>query len=225
MKGKVILVTGANGALGSAVVQHLLELGATVAGTARNANQFLPANPNFSPIFADLASSAGASEAVNAVLGRSSKIDGLVHTVGGFAFGGLREMPEQEWRRLCDENLNSAYYLLHAALGPMRERRHGRIVMIGSLAAAQPQANLSSYIATKAALHALVQSAALENAEFGITINAILPATIDTPANRAAMPTADPSKWLAPAKLAMLCAQLLADPDGTLTGALLPVEH
>jgi NAD(P)-dependent dehydrogenase (short-subunit alcohol dehydrogenase family) len=225
MKGMVILVTGANGGLGSVVVQHLLEQGATVAGTARNANQSLPAHPEFLPIFADLASAAGASEAVRSVLSSFSKIDGIVHTVGGFFFGALHQMPDLGWQRLVDENLNSAFYLLRAALEPMRDRRYGRIVMIGSLAAAQPQANLSAYVATKAALHALVQSVALESRDFGITINAILPGTIDTAANRAAMPASDPSGWLPPQKLAKLCAQLLSDPVGILTGALLPLER
>ena len=149
----------------------------------------------------------------------------MVHTVGGFASGALHEMPDQDWKRLCEDNLYAAFYLLRAVLAPMRDRRHGRIVVIGSLAAVQPQANLSAYVATKAALHALVQSAALENRDFGISINAILPGTIDTAANRAAMPAADPSRWLSPQKLAQLCTRLLQDPDGALTGALLPLER
>jgi NAD(P)-dependent dehydrogenase (short-subunit alcohol dehydrogenase family) len=224
MKGRVILVTGANGGVGTAVVQQLLEMGASVAGASRSTNQALSSRPEFLPIAADLATFEGAAQSVNAVLEHFSRIDGLVHTVGGFAFGALHEMSEQQWRRLCDENLNSAFYLLRAVLPPMRERRHGRVVMIGSLAAAVPQSNLSAYVATKAGLHALVQSAALENRRSGIAINAILPGTIDTAANRVAMPNADPSHWLSPQKLARLCAQLLSDPDGALTGALLPLE-
>lgn len=223
MKGKVILVTGANGGVGSAVVQHLLELGASVAGVSRSFTQ--SEHPDFFSIPADLASASGAAQAIRAVLERFSKIDGVVHTVGGFAFGALHELSEQEWTRLCDENLNSAFYLLRAILGPMRELRYGRIVIIGSLAAVVPQANLSAYTATKAGLHALVQSTALESREFNLTINAILPGTIDTPANRSAMPAADPSHWLSPQKLAKLCVQLLSDPDGILTGALLPLER
>ena len=225
MKGKAILVTGATGAVGTAVVRHLLELGASVAGASRTPNQTAHSHPEWISIAADLATSAGATEAVNAVRERFSKLDGLVHTVGGFAFGPLHDLPDQDWDRLCDENLNSAFHLLHAALPPMRERHHGRIVMIGSLAATVPQANLAAYVATKAGLHALVQSAASENREFGITINAVLPGTIDTAANRTAMPAVDPSHWLSPQKIAVLCAQLLSDPDGVLSGALLPLER
>jgi NAD(P)-dependent dehydrogenase (short-subunit alcohol dehydrogenase family) len=177
------------------------------------------------PVAADLASSAGAAAAVNAVLERFSRIDGLVHAVGGFAFGALHEISDREWQRLCDQNLYSAFYLLRAVLPAMRARRHGRIVMIGSLAALQPQANLSAYVATKSALHALVQSVALENLDLDIAINAILPGTIDTAANRMAMPASDPARWLSPQKLAQFCAQLLQDPGGVLTGALLPLEH
>jgi len=225
VKDKVILVTGANGALGSVVAQHLLALGATVAGADRTEVASQPPAKEFFSVAADLSSTAGAAEVVRAVVERYSRIDGVVHTVGGFALGPLHELSDQEWSRLVDTNLNSAFYLLRAVLVHMRERHNGRIVMIGSFAAAQPQPNLSAYIATKAALHALVQSAALENRYFGITLNAILPGTINTAANRAAMPAADPSRWLAPQKLAQLCAQLLRDPDGTLTGALLPLER
>jgi NAD(P)-dependent dehydrogenase (short-subunit alcohol dehydrogenase family) len=222
---EVVLVTGASGGVGTVVVQHLLDLGASVAGVSRNANPALAAHPGFHPVAADLSSSAGASAAVGSTLERFSRIDGVVHTVGGFAFGALHEMSEKEWQRLCDENLNSAFYLLRAVLPVMRERRHGRIVMIGSLAATQPQANLSAYVATKSGLHALVQSVAMENRGFDITINAILPGTINTAANRAAMPNADPAQWLSPQKLAQLCAQLLFDAEGLLTGALLPLER
>jgi NAD(P)-dependent dehydrogenase (short-subunit alcohol dehydrogenase family) len=225
VKDKVILVTGAHGALGSVVVQHLLSLGATVAGADRAEAPSAAQAAEFFSVPADLSTSAGAAAAIHAVIEQFSRIDGVVHTVGGFAFGALHELSDQEWGRLVDANLNSAFHLLRAVLGPMRERRYGRIVMIGSLAAAQPQPNLSAYVATKAALHALVQSAALENRYFDVTINAILPGTINTAANRAAMPAADPARWLAPLKLAQLCAQLLGDPDGTLTGALLPLER
>ena len=222
---EVILVTGSSGGAGAVIAQQLLKRGAKVAGASRNGQQIIQGYPEFLSIAADLASAAGAGTAVRAVLERFSRIDGLVHTVGGFAFGALHELPEQEWRQLVDENLHSAYYLLRAALVPMRERRHGRIVVLGSLAAMQPHANFSAYVATKAALHALVQAVALENRGFDITINAILPGTIDTAMNRAAMPEADRARWLSPQKLALLCAQLVSDPEGTLTGALLPLER
>ena len=112
---------------------------------------------------------------------------------------------------MVDENLNSAYYLLRAALPAHAWARHGRIVVLGSLAAVQPHANFSAYVATKAALHSLVQAVALENRGLDITINAILPGTIDTAMNRTAMPEADRSRWLSPQKLALLCAQLIGD--------------
>jgi NAD(P)-dependent dehydrogenase (short-subunit alcohol dehydrogenase family) len=225
MQGQVILVTGAAGDVGSKIVQYLLRRGATVAGASRKGGQTVQGHPEFLSVAADLASAAGGATAVRAVVERFGKIDGMVHTVGGFSFSPLHELPEEEWRRLVDENLNSAYYCLRAALVPMRAQRSGRIVLIGSLAATQAHAGFSAYVATKAALHSLVQAVALENREQGIAINAILPGTIDTAVNRAAMPEADPSRWLSPQKIALLCAQLLSDPEGTITGALLPMER
>jgi NAD(P)-dependent dehydrogenase (short-subunit alcohol dehydrogenase family) len=207
------------------IVQQLLKRGVQVAGASRQGGQTVPGYPEFFSIAADLSSAAGAGTAVRSVLEHFSRIDGVVHTVGGFAFGALHELPEQKWHELVNENLHSAYYVLRAALVPMRQRRHGRIVVLGSLAATQAHANFSAYVATKAALHALVQSVALENRGVDITVNAILPGTIDTPMNRAAMPETDRSQWLSPQKLSLLCAQLVTDPEGTLTGALLPLER
>jgi len=225
MQGNVILVTGSAGDLGSHVTAHLLKRGARVAGASRKGNQTIESFPDFLSIAADLATAAGGAAAVRATVERFSKIDGLVHTVGGFSFGPLHELPEQEWRRLVDQNLNSAYYCLRAALQVMRTKRHGRIVMIGSLAATQAHAGFSAYVATKAALHSLVQAVALENRGLDITINAIMPGTIDTPTNRAAMPDEDRTRWVSPQKIALLCAQLLSDSEGTMTGALLPLER
>lgn len=225
MQGQVILVTGAAGDVGSKIVQYLLRRGASVAGASRKGGQTIQGYPEFLSVAADLASAAGGSAVVRAAVEHFGKIDGLVHTVGGFSFAPLHELPEEEWRRLVDENLNSAYYCLRAALVPMRAQRSGRIVLIGSLAATQAHAGFSAYVATKAALHSLVQAVALENRELGIAINAILPGTIDTAVNRAAMPEADPTRWLSPQKIALLCAQLLSDPEGTISGALLPLER
>jgi NAD(P)-dependent dehydrogenase (short-subunit alcohol dehydrogenase family) len=225
MQGKVILVTGSAGDVGSKIAQHLLRRGASVAGASRKGGQTMEGFPQFVSVAADLASAAGAGTAVRTAIERFGRIDGMVHTVGGFSFGALQELPEEEWRRLVDENLNSAYYCLRAALVPMRAQRRGRIVVLGSLAALQAHAGFSAYVATKAALHSLVQAVALENRDLGISINAILPATIDTAVNRAAMPDTDPARWLSPQKIALLCAQLLSDPEGTITGALLPLER
>jgi NAD(P)-dependent dehydrogenase (short-subunit alcohol dehydrogenase family) len=225
MQGKVILVTGSAGDVGGNVVRYLLRRGAKVGGASRKGGQTVEGYPEFLSVAADLASAAGAGTAVRAVVEHFGKIDGMVHTVGGFSFGALHELPENEWRRLVDVNLNSAYYCLRAALVPMRAQRQGRIVVLGSLAATQAHAGFSAYVATKAALHSLVQAVALENRDLGIAINAILPGTIDTAVNRAAMPEADRSRWLSPQKLALLCAQLLNDPEGTISGALLPLER
>jgi NAD(P)-dependent dehydrogenase (short-subunit alcohol dehydrogenase family) len=225
MQGQVFLVTGSAGEVGAQVSRHLLNGGASVVGASRKGEQTIPGHPEFVSVAADLATAAGAAGAVRTAMERFQKIDGLVHTVGGFSYGPLHEMPEQEWKRLVDENLNSAYYVLRAALAPMRANRYGRIVMIGSLAATQPHAGFSAYVATKSALHSLVQAVALENRGIDVTVNAILPGTIDTAINRQAMPNEDRTRWLSTQKLALMCAQLLEDPAGTMSGTLIPLER
>jgi NAD(P)-dependent dehydrogenase (short-subunit alcohol dehydrogenase family) len=225
MQGQVILVTGSAGAVGEQISRDLLNRGATVVGVSRKGEQTIAGHPEFVSVAADVATAAGGATAVRTAIERFQKIDGLVHTVGGFSYGPLHELPENEWKRLVDENLNSAYYCLRAALVPMRANRHGRIVMIGSLAATQPHAGFSAYVATKAALHSLVQAVALENRGLDIAINAILPGTIDTPMNRQAMPNEDRTRWLSLQKLALMCAQLLEDPAGTMSGVLIPLER
>lgn len=221
----MVLVTGSNGGAGTAIVQMLLRRGLRVAGASRHGQQTVEGYPEFVSIAGDMATAAGAAAAVRATIERFSRIDGLVHTVGGFTYGALHEMEEKEWRRMVDENLHAAFYVLRAALPPMRAQRHGRIVVVGSLAALQAHANFSAYVATKAALHSLVQAVAAENRAMNVNINAILPGTMDTEMNRQTMPQADRTRWLSPQKLGLLCAQLVTDPEGTLTGALLPLER
>jgi len=120
-------------------------------------------------------------------------------------------------------NLNAAFYVLRAVVPVMREAGRGRIIAIGSRQAVQPAANVGAYSASKAALVSLVQTVALENKDKNIRANAILPGTMDTPANRAAMPKANFDKWVKPAHVADLVVMLAGDVGGEITGAAIPV--
>jgi NAD(P)-dependent dehydrogenase (short-subunit alcohol dehydrogenase family) len=121
-------------------------------------------------------------------------------------------------------NLTSAFYLSRAVVPHMRKAGFGRIVAVGSLTATEPHAGLGAYVTFKAALVTLIRTLALENGAAGITANAVLPGTMDTPANRSAMPDADFSKWLKTSDVAETIHWLASDSAGQVNGAAIPVR-
>jgi NAD(P)-dependent dehydrogenase (short-subunit alcohol dehydrogenase family) len=224
MKGKIALVTGANGGLGTYVTQALLDAGATVVGLSRKIQQSEFSSPNFTALSAEISNAAGANSAVDSLLSRFGKLDILVHTVGGFDGGkSIAETDDATFHRMFDVNLYSAFYLLRAAIPLMRKTGNGRIVGIGSRAALEPGAGVAAYSASKAALVSLIRTVAQENKDAGITANAILPGAMDTPTNRKDMPKADFSKWVRPAAVAGLIAWLVSDAGKDVNGAVIPV--
>jgi len=149
----------------------------------------------------------------------------LVHVLGGFAGGTpVAETDDATWEQMCDLNLTSAFYVLRAAIPHLRKSGAGRIVAIGSLAAVEPHAGLGAYVTFKSALVSLVRTVALENKDVGLTANVVLPGTMDTPANRKAMPGADFSKWLKPADVADLVLWLADERAAQITGTAIPID-
>jgi NAD(P)-dependent dehydrogenase (short-subunit alcohol dehydrogenase family) len=224
MKGKVVLVTGANGGLGVHVTQAFLDAGATVIGSSRKIQQSSFNSSAFTAISAEISSPNGARALVDQAITRVGTIDVLVHTVGGFSGGqSIAETDDATFQQMFDVNLNSAFYLLRAALPPMRKTGNGRIIAIGSRAAVDPGPGVGAYSASKAALVSLIRTVAAENKDVGITANVILPGTMDTPANRKAMPDADVSKWVQPVNVARLVVWLAGDAGEDVSGAVIPV--
>ncbi|HEY1756843.1 MAG TPA: SDR family NAD(P)-dependent oxidoreductase [Bryobacteraceae bacterium] len=224
ISSQVVLITGANGGLGTNVTEEFLAAGAVVIGTSLAiADSDFP-NPRFTAIAADLTDAQAAQKLAADVLGRFQKIDTLVHVMGGFAGGKpIAETDESTWERMLSLNLKSAVNILRAVIPGMRKAGRGRIVAIGSRTAAEPAANLSAYNASKAALVSLIQTAALENKDLDIAANVILPGTMNTGPNRAAMPGADPAKWVQPERVAALIAFLASPAGAQITGAAIPV--
>jgi NAD(P)-dependent dehydrogenase (short-subunit alcohol dehydrogenase family) len=164
MNGKVVLVTGADGGLGTYVTQAFLDVGATVIGTSRKIQQSDFNNPNFTALPAEISTLAGAKTLVDRVVTRFGKLDVLVHTVGGFAGGqSIADTDDATFQRMFDVNLNSAFHILRATLLPLRKAGAGRIIAIGSRAALEPGAGVGAYSASKAALVSLIKTVALEN--------------------------------------------------------------
>src|SRR5450631_1677470 len=224
MPGKTALITGANGGLGTHVTKALLDAGFAVVGLAPKIQQSDFDHPNFTALPVALDSLAVAKKATDAVIARFGKIDVLAHLVGGFAGGqNVSDTDDATYQRMFDMNVNSAFHLLRAVLPHMRKTGTGRIIGIGSRAAESPGATVGAYSASKAALVSLNGTATIENKDAGITANVILPGTMDTPANRKAMPGADLSQWVQPASIASLIVWLAGDAGRDVTGATIPV--
>lgn len=224
MKGKIVLVAGADGGLGRHVTQAFLDAGATVVGLAPRIQASAFAHPAFVPLPAEIASGESASAAVETVIKRHGRIDVLAHLVGGFSGGpSLAETDEAAFDRMFELNVKIAFYMLRAVIPVMRKAGSGRIIAIGSRAAQDPGPGVGAYSASKAALVSLIRTVAAENKDAGITANVILPGTMDTPGNRAAMPGADRSGWVQPASVASLILWLAGEAGRDVNGAAIPV--
>jgi NAD(P)-dependent dehydrogenase (short-subunit alcohol dehydrogenase family) len=225
MKDRVVLITGAKGELGTHVTQRFLAAGATVVGTSRNISQKDFSQSNFVALPADFTKAVAVRDAIESIFTRFGKLDVLVHVLGGFTGGPIvAETDDATWEQMRDLNLTSAFYVLRAAIPHLRKSGSGRIVAIGSLTAVEPHAGLGAYVTFKAALTMLVRTVALENRNTGLTANVVLPGTMDTPANRKAMPAADFSKWVQPSEVADLVLWLADEKAAHITGTAIPVD-
>src|SRR5467141_4373284 len=225
MNNKVVLITGAKGGLGSFVTRRFLATGATVVGASRSISQADFPEANFVALPVDFTKAGAVRAAVESIVSRFGRLDALVHLLGGFAGGQtLAETDDATWEQMCDLNLTSAFYVLRAAIPHLRKSGKGRIIAIGSLTAVEPHPQLGAYTTFKAALTTLVRTVALENKDAGLTANVILPGTMDTPANRKAMPRADFSKWVQPGDVADVVLWLADDRAAHITGNAIPVD-
>ena len=225
MADRVVLITGAKGGLGSFVTQRFLQTSATVVGVALNISQNdFPAS-NFLALPADVTNPAAVNRMTDSILEQYHRLDVLVHVVGAFAGGkSVAETDDSTWKQMQELNLTSAFYVLRATIPHLRKSGSGRIVAIGSLAAAEPHPGLGAYVTFKSALVSLVRTVALENKDARLTANIVLPGTMDTPANRKAMPSADSSKWLQPADVADLVLWLTDERAAHITGTAIPID-
>lgn len=219
---RLVLVTGASGGLGESVTSRFLADGAQVVAVARHWTLSHP-HPRLAAWEADLTRPEDCQALLEKVEKQYGRLDILAHILGGFAGGtSIPETSGETWRQMLDLNLSPLFYLARGALPLMRKNGWGRIVAVGSRPGLNPVPGLSAYSVSKAGVHALIRAIAAEVQGSAITANAVLPSVIDTPANRQAMPTADPSKWVAPASLAGVIAWLASDAAADVSGALVP---
>ncbi|TNJ32905.1 SDR family oxidoreductase [Arenimonas terrae] len=223
LTGKTIAVTGAFGALGTAVVRELQAQGARVAAIDFAAAPRDPASLQGASLHGGV--DLGQAEAAEAVFAAIAKqhggLDGLVNIAGGFRWEKIDGGSLDTWDTLYRMNLRTAVSACQAALPHLPDG--GRIVNIGANGAVKAGAGMGAYAASKAGVARLTEALAEELKDRGITVNALLPSIIDTPVNRTDMPDADFSRWVQPAQLADAIAFLLSARASAITGALIPV--
>jgi NAD(P)-dependent dehydrogenase (short-subunit alcohol dehydrogenase family) len=217
-----VVISGGTGGLGRAVTQTLLEAGWRVVVPYNNEHEVehVQTHGRLQLVRADLFDPAAANEVVDRAGGR---LRALVNLVGGFsAAGRVHETPIEDFESQFKVNLRPTYLLCHAAIPRMLEHG-GSIVCVSTRAVLRPFSGAAGYIASKAAVLAFVDALAAEYTADGVRANAILPSVIDTPANRAAQPDADYSRWVAPAQIALVIRFLCAEDSAPTSGAHIPV--
>ena len=220
---RTVVLTGASGNLGRAVAAAFADAGANLAlldvrpGSIReNARQIF--------VRTDLLDARSVQAAVGEILRRFGRIDVLCNLAGGFRMGPpLHETPAQDWDFLFDLNARTVFHAASAVVPAMLKSGGGKIVNVGAWAAQKGAAQMGAYIASKSAVIRLTETMAAELRERNINVNCVLPTILDTPENRAAMPDADPRRWVAPQDLARVILFLASDAARAVHGAALPV--
>ena len=221
------IVTGGTGGLGSAVVTRLLDDGwrVVVPWVFEHELERVPRRDGLELIEADLCDPQAVAEVVSTAAGAAGPpLRGLVNLIGGFHAGGrVHETPVDVFEKQFRLNLRPTYLVTQATLPHMVQAGAGAIVCVGTRAALQPFSGAAGYVSSKAAVIAFAHAVAVEYKHDGIRCNAILPSVIDTPGNRASMPNADHERWVKPAEIAGVIAQLLSDDFSPTSGAAIPV--
>lgn len=223
-----VLVTGATGGLGPAVVAAFLDDGWRVVATSRSGRppQDLVGSDRLEPVATDLFEPADVAEAVTlAAADRAgAPLRALVNLVGGYAAGGLvHETPVEQFERQLTLNLRPTYLVTQAVLPHLVEGGGGAVVCVSARAAVAPFRGAGGYVSAKAAVLAFSQAVAVEYRAAGVRCNAVLPSVIDTPANRADQPGADTSRWVPPEQVAAVIRFLCSDDSAPTSGAAIPV--
>jgi NAD(P)-dependent dehydrogenase (short-subunit alcohol dehydrogenase family) len=222
MKGKVVVITGALGALGRVVAETAAARGAKVAGVDHAPSQLAATPERLELGGVDLSDPVQAKKAIDAAAQHFGRLDALINIAGGFAFETVADGDDKTWQRMHALNVLTALNASRAALPHLASSNAGRIVNIGAIGALQAGAGMGAYAASKAGVHRLTEALAAEW-KGKVTVNAVLPSIIDTAANRQSMPKADFSKWVQPQELAEVILFLASNAASAVTGALIPV--
>ncbi|TCR85917.1 SDR family NAD(P)-dependent oxidoreductase [Rhizobium sp. BK376] len=227
MEQQVVMITGAGGNLGTAIVEHLSsEGGVNLICLERNTETLanvVARVPSSVEVLGldriDLTDVVSCQGAVEKAVARFGRIDALVNTVGGFSMGPVDPSGMDRWNHMMSMNAFTAYAISAAVLTVMQPRKYGRIVHVAASPGLKAGRHQAAYAASKAAVIRLTEAIAAENRSNRITANCILPGTIDTPQNRQSMPNADVNDWVPPTSIAKLIAFLISKDSSAVTGS------
>jgi len=231
LRNRVVLITGATGALGSVVTREFAQTQAWLALTGRSTERLerlmveneLPGE-SILCTECDLTQASDIQDLVDAVVAHFGRLDVVLNTVGGWSGGKpVGEISVEEWDHMLSLNLRSAFLLSRAALPPMLKLGWGRIVHISSKTAVEPRAKQAGYAVAKMGLITLTEVIAAEVKGSGVTANVILPSIIDTPDNRKSMPKADTSKWVPPEQIAATMRFLCSEAGASINSARISI--
>jgi NAD(P)-dependent dehydrogenase (short-subunit alcohol dehydrogenase family) len=224
LSGKVLVVTGSGGALGQAVASTLSGYGATLALIDHApAPSSAPARGVTHYGGVDLTDGAAARAVMERAVNDAGGLHGLINVAGGFHWEELAGGTLDSWDSMYRINLRTAVASCQAALPFLLQAGGGRIVNVGAMGANKAGRGMGAYAASKAGVAKLTEALAEELKDRGITVNAILPSTLDTPKNRLDLPKADFTRWVTPVEAAEVIAFLVSDAARAVTGALIPV--
>jgi NAD(P)-dependent dehydrogenase (short-subunit alcohol dehydrogenase family) len=227
LEGRTAIVTGGTGALGSAVVERFLAEGAKVHATylvdakADALSARIGEDASLVTHKLDLTDEQAVNALFDEVLSADGRVDVLANVAGGFAGGAVAKSSAEELDKMLSVNLRTCFLCCRKAAEVMQAG--GRIINVGAQAALRPFARTACYVASKSAVLGVTTALAVELAPVEITVNAVLPGTIDTPANRRAMPKADFSRWTQPRAIAEVLVFLASEAAGAVNGAQIPV--
>src|SRR4051794_3367225 len=217
LQGRIAIVTGAKGGLGTFVTKAFLAAGARVVGVSRLIKDSDFSHPEFTALPAELSSGDAARMVVDDVVERFGRVDILAHVLGGFAGGqSVAETEDAEFEKMLDLNYRAAFYIARAVLPQMRAQGGGRILAVASRQAVEPAAMVGAYSASKAALVSLIRTIAIENKDRCISANTVLPGTMDTPGNPG-------PQFVQPAQVAAMLVHLASDAAAQVSGAAVPI--
>ncbi len=225
---KIVMVTGASGNIGQVVARQFAAAGAKVILVGRNESELLPLATELGAQtgVADVTDPSSVDALVKTVEATTGNIDIMVHTVGGYAAGTpVHESGLDVWDKMMNLNARSVYVSCGRVAKHMVDHKvSGRIIAILAKNAYKGTNNHAAYSASKAAAQRVIESMAAEIGKFGITVNGIVPSTIDTPQNRAGSPNADYSRWVKPEEIADAILFLAADSSRSINGVSMDIN-